>query len=223
MHFQCSVQGCTTRVTARFSPLCPAHRQAFRRHGHPEQSCIRPRELAPFVKLIAKRQADNADSPAWAILRSRWAAHVDASLAVVDTMQAGKAYVKAEAEVARLVHSLAGAADADKVLRAVMAVVMHSRADPRRYRDDRAVQFQAARAAMRLAPGCMGRYYDQKARTSRTVRRDVPPRVLSLLGSKLMEAFGGAAAQLHHIEVNRVPPAEVERRKLAAALEALKV
>lgn len=222
MKHQCSVMGCTASVVALYSPYCPRHRHQLGRHGHPMQTAIRPRELAPFIRLIVKRQADNADSAAWTILRARWSALVEDALAVMARVVAGQAFLKVDAEVARLIQGVAGVANADQVLRACMAVVMHSRADPRSYRDDRAVVFQMARAFLRLNPGSMGRYYCSKANASRTVRRDVRPRVLEELGKRLNQAFGGAAAQLHHIEVNRRPPAVVEAEKLAKALEGLK-
>ena len=75
---------------------------------------------------------------------------------------------------------------------------------------------------MRLDPSSAGRYYCHRTKRTKTVRRDVAPRVLEVLGGLLLEAFGGPAAQLWAIEQARVPPAEQEQRELAFALGALR-
>lgn len=219
---QCTVQGCRSSVRSPWSPICPKHRKALGRHGHPLQTAIKAPEVAPFVKLIAKRQADNANNEAWAILRRRWSLMVEAAQAISASVSAGNPYVREEAQAAQLLLTVAGAADADAVARAAMSVGMHAQADPKRYRSDGAVVYQMARKVLRLAPQSIGRYWCNKTRTSRTVRRDIPPRVLHRIAVRLNEAYGGAAAQLWAIEQARVPPAEAERRQLGNALSDLK-
>lgn len=222
MHRTCSVEGCRSAVIARYSPLCQSHRQRLRRFGHPLQPTIFPRDLTVHLKVLARRQGDNADSKAWTILRHRWSAITQEALAVVSAASAGRPYDARELQAARLLQGLAGAVDVDLLIRTCMAVVFHRQADPRRYASDRAVLFTMARMALRLNPGAMGRYYDHKTKRSRTVRLDASPRVLEMVGHKLNASFGGAAAQLWAIEQSRVPAVELERRTLAEALQGLK-
>jgi hypothetical protein len=217
----CSIQGCRSVVLSRFSPYCPAHRQALGRNGHPLQTAIKVPEVAPFAKLIAKRQADNPTSEAWTILRGRWQAVAEAAAEVLAAVDAGKVYQRHEAAAARLLRGVADAAPADTVVCTAMAAVMHRCSDPRRYLSDQSALYQLARQVLRLAPSSSGRYWDHKARVSRTVRKEVPPKVLARVASILNGAFGGPAAQLYAIEQSRVPPEEVERRTLADALQGL--
>ena len=103
-----------------------------------------------------------------------------------------------------------------------MAVVMLRQSQPHKFQSDRAVTFQVARQVLRLAPREMPRYWDHKRQAVRTVHRDHPARVLELFGEKLVETFGGAAAQLHLIELRRKPPEQVEAEQLTAALASLR-
>lgn len=180
-----------------------------------------PHELRPFVAVIAKRQRQNSDNAAWTILRNRWSTLVDSALALVSVAQDGRPYIAHRLAAARIVQAIAGALDPDTVIRTAMAPVMHSLSDPRRYLNDRAVVYQTARAVIKLSPGCMGRYYSHQLRRVRTVRLDMPPRVIEELGGQLIEAFGGAAAQLHRIEMNRNQAKQAEQRQLGEALQAL--
>ena len=181
-----------------------------------------PRELTPYLRLIQRRQADNRDSPAWAILRERWSRLLAWAAATAAEAEAGKAYVKVPARAARILLGIGAAVDADTVSRTAMAVVILRQAVPHRFKDDRSVLFQVARQVIRLAPQEMGKTWDQKRQAVRTVRRDHPPKVLEILGQQLVDVFGGAAAQLHHIEATRRPPEVIEAERLQQALQSLK-
>ena len=88
----CSIHGCVRTVHARYSSFCQNHRQRLRRYGHPLQSTIYPRDVAPHLKLLATRQRENADSKAYAILRGRWSAMVERALALIRDAEAGQPY-----------------------------------------------------------------------------------------------------------------------------------
>lgn len=222
MPHTCTLPGCGSAVLARFSPYCQRHRQAQRRHGHPLQTAIRATEVAPWLRLIAKRQAENPNNEAFAILRGRWDSMVGQALAYQSTADSGTSFVRIESLIAQQLVTVAGSADADTVVRTALALGMHLQDDPRRYISDTAVLYQMARRVLKLAPRSIGRSWDHKKQTSRTFQRDLPARVLERLGVRLNEAFGGAAAQLYAIEQARLPLEEVERRQLAAGLQSLK-
>lgn len=218
----CSIPGCASPVRALYSPLCSGHRRTLGRHGHPLQTAISVPEVTPFLKLIAKRQAENPDNKAFAILRDRWAAIADAARAAVAAMQDGRAFVRHDARAASLLLGVAEAVDADTVVRTALAMVMHEQANPGRYRNDTAVQYQLAKRVLRLATSSCGRTWDNKARVSRTYHRDIPPKVLQRIASRLIEAFAAPGVQLYAIEQARLPPEEVERLQLAEGLRSLK-
>lgn len=221
-HYTCQAAGCHALVRSRYSPWCQMHRRALARHGHPLQRALKAADLAPFSRLIAKRQADNRDSAAWTILRGRWSRMVEHSQALLAHHQTGVAMSRWEVAAARLLVDLSEHAEADAVIRSAMAVVMLSVADARHFASDRAVVFTVARQVLKLAPRQAGHYWDHKTQKARTVARDVAPKVLELVGRQLCEAFAGAAGQLYAIEQTRVPPEEAERRALTEALQGLK-
>ncbi len=95
----CRISGCASPVRARYSPYCSGHRRTLERHGHPEQPAVRSTDLAPFLRLIERRLADNRDSAAWRILRQRWAALVDEANAVHASVVGGKAYCRIDVSV----------------------------------------------------------------------------------------------------------------------------
>lgn len=218
----CTVAGCRSPVRSPYSPYCSGHRRTLGRHGHPLQTAIKAPEIAPLLKLIAQRQAENPDNKAFAILRDRWGAMVASARATVAAMDAGEAYSRLTVRAASLLIGVAETAAADAVVRTALAMVMHAQANPGRYRCDTAVRFELAKKVLRLAPSSCGRTWDHKARVTRTRHRDIPPKVLQRIAAALMEAFAGPGAQLHAIEQARLPPEEVERRQVIEGLNSLK-
>lgn len=218
----CSVAGCRSAVTSRYVRICSGHRKAQARHGDVGQVALKVAEFAPFLKLIKRRQADNADSAAWAILRKRWLSLVAKAHAFVAETKTGKPFNRFELEAAQRVLTLAEGAEPDLVVQTALASCMHRVENPGRYASDRAALFQLARKVLRLAPGSISYHYNKKTDKMKTVQRDTAPKVLLLIGQSLNEAFGGAAFQLANIERDREPPEEQERRQLAEALDGLK-
>lgn len=216
----CPIHGCKG-VSKTFSPLCPNHRRHLRRNGHPEQAAIKVTELRPFVALLARRQEDNKDSKAWVILRERWSRLLQSAAAAVAEKDAGEAHARATAQASQLLLDVGKVACPDEVIRTAMAVVMLRQAVPHRFQSDRAVHFQVVRQVLRLAPQEMPRYWDHKKQTMRSVRKEHSARTLEVIGHQLVEAFGGAAVQLHHLEKTRRPPEVIEAEQLQAALEGL--
>jgi hypothetical protein len=182
---------------------------------------IKAAELKPFLRLIATRQSDNPNNEAFAILRDRWARMVDQAQ-VTATTRPRSATGRAEVAAASIILGVSKAAAPDVVVANAMAVAMHHTFDPRRYIGDESLMYAMANRVRRLDPGTAGRFWDERSKTMRSVRRDVSPRTLLFLGSQLITAFGPPGAQLWRIEERRKPDAEVERQKLNDALATLK-
>jgi hypothetical protein len=223
MNQLCKLAGCNGVVRSRYSPLCQSHRQRLRRFGDPRQATPYPRDFKRHLSLIEQRQKANPDNRAWAILRARWTQMVDLAIGQLRAIQAGEPFHTLHLETATALQGIAGAADADLVVRTVMAVVFLRLSNPRAFVSDRAETFVLARMALRLDPSSTGRYWDPKTKKSKTVRRDFSPRFLEHLGEQLREAFAGAAGQLFALEERRALGPERERQELASALQALKV
>jgi len=216
----CVVHGCGTAV-AGYSTLCTHHKQAQRRHGHPEQGGVTIHELAPYVLRVEARQAKNATSEAWAILAARWEALARQAQETLATYASGAAMIRQQVEAAQHIHTLAGSVPAGKVATTALAMFLLLDDQPRRFRSDRAFSFQLVRRVRALTEANAGIYWDHKQQRSRKVYRDMPPKVTEVLAMALRAAFGGAGAMLADKDRADAHKAQEERQQLANALESL--
>jgi hypothetical protein len=90
---------------------------------------------------------------------------------------------------------------------------------PRRFRSDRAFDFQLARRVRALADANAGTYYDKETGKVKRVYRDVLPGTLEHLAAPLKEAFGVAGLRLAQLEEGERKRAANERQDLMAALK----
>ncbi len=217
---QCTAGTCGEPV-AGFSTLCSHHKQAQRRHGHPDQTGITTHDLKPYVKLVEARRAKNKDSNAWALLQERWSAVTRDAAEVMAQWERGVAMVSTEVKAAAQIKSLAESATADAVMHTALAMYLMQEAEPRRFRSDRAFDFQLVRRVRGLTPVNAGTYWDNKERRQRKVYRDLPPKVAEVVGLRLRDAFGLAGKLLADRERDDAQKAKQDTQKLAKAMEAL--
>lgn len=217
----CIVAGCASGVHG-YSTLCTRHKKANVRHGHPEQRPVRAHELAPYVRVVHTRRAANAANPAWAILRERWDRVVERSSHVLEAQAAGRVGVRKLIRAAECIQAVAATVPPDSVVDTALALYLLADVRPGRFRSDRAQAAQLVRRVRMLAPTACGSFWCPKAKKTRAVYRDLPPRVVEVLASQLTEAFGLAGLQLADAERNRRDPEEVERERLAFAIESLR-
>lgn len=213
----CQTPGCQQEASG-FSTLCPHHKQAQRRHGHPLQVGITGHELRPYVSRVKARQAKNKGSDAWGILAGRWEALVGHSRVISERYASGAVSIRHERMAAHQVTTLAGAVPADNVVQTALAMYLLAQDRPNRFQSDRAFRFELVRRVRGLSDVNAGTYWDQKAGRSRRVYRDLPPRVVEVLGHWLAEAFGGAGLALAGKEREDAERAAQEHQRLAAAL-----
>ena len=216
----CKAPNCS-EGTAGFSTLCDSHKQAQRRHGEATQTGVTVHQLRPYVTRVTARQARNVDSQAWDILRARWAACVNEARREVEVAHAGATFVRHRVDAARQVVHLGDAVSADEVMQTALAMFLYSEDQPRRFKSDRAFDFQLARRVRGLSTQNAGSYWDDKEKRTKRVYKDMPPRVVEVFAGSLKEAFGLAGLMLARKE-------EEERRRtgeigarLGAAIEAL--
>jgi hypothetical protein len=216
----CEIPGCHVPASG-FSTLCAPHKQAMRRHGHAAQTSISVHELRPYVARVKARHAKNKDSEVWAILAARWEAVEAHSRAVVERYASGTVSVRHERIAAQAVASMGGTVPAEKVVQTALAMYLLAQDRPTRFQSDRAFRFELVRRVRGLSDVNAGTYWDQKAGRSRRVYRDLPPRVVEVMGQWLAEAFGGAGLALAGREREDAQKAAQEHQQLADALERL--
>lgn len=218
---QCEAPGCDEPASG-FSTLCIPHKQAMRRHGHPLQTGVTVHELRPYTARVRARRAKNRGSELWDILAARWEALAGHSTGIVARYASGVPSVRHERLAAQQITTLAEMVPADKVVQTALAMYLLADARPTRFASDRAFRFQMVRRVRGLSEVNAGTYWDHKAARNRRVYRDMPPRVVEVLGVWLAEAFGGAGLVLAGKEREDVQQAAHERERLANALEGLK-
>lgn len=217
MTTQCRAPGCHGAASG-FSPFCNLHKQATRRHGHPAQTSITVHELRPYMARVRARRAKNKSSEVWSILATRWEAVESHSRGIVERYASGATSIRHERMAAQAVVSMAGSVPAEKVVHTVLAMYLLAQDRPNRFQSDRAFRFELVRRVRGLSDVNAGTYWDQKAGRSRRVYRDLPPRVVEVLGQWLAEAFGGAGLALAGKEREDAERAAQEHQRLAAAL-----
>jgi hypothetical protein len=216
---KCEASGCH-ELASGFSTLCAPHKQAMRRHGDPLQDGITVHELRPYVARVATRQAKNKDSDAWAILGRRWQAVIEQALTTLARFEAGHADVGHAVRAAEQVRNLK-TVPVDTIVHTALAMYLYRDGQPRRFRSDRAFDFQLVRRVRGLSDVNAGSYWDAQEGRSRRVYRDLPPRVVEHVAAGLKDAFGLAGVMLASKERAEAATVTQQTQRLAAAMEGL--
>lgn len=221
MNTQCAAIGCLS-LSVGFSTLCTQHRKALTRHGHPGQSPVTVHELRPYLNKVAARQQANPSSPAWPILTDRWAVIIKHAQKTLAAYEGGRACNRYAILTAQQVRTLADSVAPTAVMQTALAMYLLAEDRPSRFVSDAGFGFQLVRRVRGLTTTNAGSYWDPKTRKTKRVYKDLPPRVVEVLAGQLKATFGAAGIQLVAFERQQMAAADVERRKLSAALEALK-
>lgn len=217
----CASSGCGS-LAAGFSNHCTRHRKTITRHGHADQTAVTVHELAPYVRMVSNRMGANPASPAWGILEVRWKAIVTRSRSQVAAYQAGHVSIRPARLAAQQFLVLADAVPPSLVIQTALAMFLLAADRPRRFKSDKGLRHQLVRRVRGLAATNAGHYWDPKTRRTKRTYRDQPPRVVEVMATELVAAFGGAGMQLADLEKQRATKAQEEQRRLADALGALK-
>ena len=121
----CLAPGCRAmRLASTYSTLCPGHRKAQARHGHPLQGPITLAHLEPFLGAVKCYRKRNPDSPAWTILATRWGSLTAHARDIQAARDAGKPFIKLEAVAAGLLLQVADTVDPQEVIAMALAVYL---------------------------------------------------------------------------------------------------
>ncbi len=208
-------------TAAGFSTLCHNHKQAQRRHGEATQTGVTVHQLRPYLARVEARQAKNLDSESWTIVKNQWASQEAEARVEIELAKSGAVFVRHRILAAEQVVHLAQAVSADSVMRTALAMFVYREDQPRRFRSDRAFDFQLVRRVRGLSTQNAGSYWDDKAKRTKLVYRDMPPRAIEALALILKNAFGLAGLMLARKEQSDDNKAREDRRRLGSAIEEL--
>lgn len=213
----CSVPYCDTRAASDYSPHCRRHKSVLRRHGAPDQRGIAKAELAPYLARIEARIAKNPDSEAWPLMEATWATIAAAANATA-SRRVGNRY---ERSAANMIAAVALDCSPSEVFRTVLAVVLLWHEWPRRFASDEALRVQIARRVRALSQRHVGLRYDHRRGQQVRVYREMTPKAASIMGRKLMIAFGGIGLHLAQLDERDRKAAQQAKQRLATALSEL--
>ncbi|WP_298624785.1 hypothetical protein [uncultured Zoogloea sp.] len=217
----CSVPQCPD-TAAGFGALCNRHKAIRRRHGHPEQTGVTVQELAPFRLRVRLRMEKNQGNQAWGILAQRWGMIIDAAKAQEAEAQRGRPFVAHERDACQELVKLAREVPVETLTETVLALFLMQEEQPRRFKSDAAFDAQLARRARALTDTNAGTYWDDKAKRSKRVYRDVAPRTLAVIAEHLKAAFGVAGLYVARLEQRESEQTKNQQAALVEALESLK-
>lgn len=216
----CSVPQCPD-TAAGFGALCNRHKAIRRRHGHPEQTGITVQELASYRLRVRLRMEKNQDNQAWSILAQRWGVVIDAAKAQEAEAQRGCAFVAHEREACQELVKLAREVPVETLTETVLALFLMQEEQPRRFKSDAAFDAQLARRARALTDTNAGTYWDDKAKRTKRVYRDVAPRTLAVIAEHIKAAFGVAGLYVARLEQRESEQTKNQQAALVEALENL--
>lgn len=221
MNKRCCVPLCPESATG-YGTLCNRHKAIRRRHGHPEQTGVTVQELAPYRKRVKLRMDKNQGNKAWAILAQRWSMVVDAAKAAEAEIRNGTPFASYNRDAYSELIKLANEVPVETLIETVLAMFLMQEEQPRRFKSDAAFDAQLVRRARALTDSNAGTYWDDKAKKTKRVYRDITPRTLAAMAQHLKSAFGVAGLYVARLEQQEQEQAQNERAALTQALESLK-
>lgn len=221
MLHHCRVPGCTRTAASSFAAYCAPHRAALRRHGAPDQKAITKARLSPYLAIVRKRIAKNADNIAWVSLDDRWRALVQHAEQIVADFALGKAGSRFERVAAQEVVKLSSEVEARSVVEVTAALVLLQEFEPRVFRSDNAFWLQLARRVRSLTDLHFGESWDNRRQRVRRHYRDMTPRAAIVMGRWLAAALGIGGKHIARVEVEERDKTARERADLHDALRKL--
>ena len=207
---------------AQYGSLCERHRRIQRRHGHAEQAGVTVQALAPYRKRVKMRMQKNADSTAWGILERRWKTIVKATEDNEANYQTGRAFVRHERDAGLEPQKLDKAVPVATLIETALAMYLMQYDQPSTFKSDTAFDYQVVRRIRGLTDTNAGTYWDNEAKRTKKVYRDLSPRTLEALARHLKLAFGLAGVYVAKLEQQEAEQQRSEHAALTEALENLK-
>ena len=211
----CRAYGCNTEITS-YSRYCSSHKTRIRRHGGATQVGVTRSELKPYIDDVAARISRNPTNAAWGSLDRRWLALADYAQGVIDRAQ-GRVGVRWYRLAAQEVVALRKQADARAVVEVVLAMYLLQIQRSKRFESDAAFRAQLIRRVRGLAPVNQWVGKDPATGRRKTAQRDLPPKVVAVLGDWLTETLGPGGVFLARMVAKEERERQADNAALAQA------
>jgi hypothetical protein len=217
----CQSPGCSRPVSG-WSLHCNAHKSRARRHGDAQQEGITKAHLKPYLEVVRRRIAKNADNPAWKTMEGNWLALVEHAHAELTTYNRGAVHIRQHREAYEEVKKLAKHVKPAAVVETVLALYLMAEQDSRRFRSDDGFRFQLVRRVRGLTDVNRGTWYDNKIGRVKGVYRDLAPKATEYLCDLLATTLGAAGLYVARLEQAQAEQQKASRTRLFDALSELK-
>jgi hypothetical protein len=208
--------------TSGRSNKCNAHRLALRRHGHPLQTGIKVTEFGPYREAIGRLWRANDASPLWEVVKARWGRCLDHAQAVLGDQARGVACNRHDVRAAEELLRLDSNVPFEDLASTALALYVYAADQPYRFKSDDAFRFQVVRKVRGLDDLAIGKTWNHKRRSMRSVYRDLPPRAVLRLHAYLGAVFGEAGMLLRDHANSRPKLEATEALMMADAVRSLR-
>jgi hypothetical protein len=215
---QCRALGCLKEAST-FGAYCSTHSSRRRKNGHEHQRNIRAVELTPFLNLVQARRLRNLENPVWPALGARWQGLVAEAQGILAVYEGGKPTLDHMRAAAEEIIRLDQTTLATTIMDMALAMTMYWQLVPRVFLSDDAFKVQLVRRVVRVSPS-NALVYDGPGRHKRAYR-EFSPRVMDVLSTWLLSAFGAAAMKLADLEARDRAEADRISTELNKGLEDL--
>lgn len=191
--YTCLVPHCTSPASGRFGVHCSKHTMNSYRNGHPEQSAILKRDLAPHLKEahgIIERNRENLFN---AVLKKRWDLMVETTDQILADYDSGRAVSAEQLKAARCLHRIYYDVPFEEVIVAYLAMHIFRDARPRAIKSDQAFDSQVVLYIRKLSPQFADTYYMPSGRMKSRVYRPMGVLASKVMASWLHQVFGDVA------------------------------
>lgn len=215
---QCRALGCAKEAST-FGAYCSTHSSRRRKNGHEHQRNIRADELNLFLDLVQARRLRNLENPVWPALVARWQGLVAEAQGILAVYEGGKPTLDHMRAAAEEIIRLNQTTLATTIMEVALAMTMYWQLVPRVFLSDDAFKVQLVRRVVRVNPG-NAKVYNGPNRHKRAYR-ELSPRVMDVLSTWLLSAFGAAGMKLADLEARDRAEADRISKELNQGLEDL--
>jgi len=198
----CRVNGCNKPRRSYYATLCDKHQQRNRRHGDPIQPTIKKHELKPYIEFAERLiERDHSGKLKAGLSQLKGVLRSSSQCILHDFYVKGKAmntyWVKASSEIVKVMK--ATTEDEIPVIVASMFLLLHCH--PHRFVSDRGFTFELVRMVRSLTDLNVGTFYNHRTGRVARVYKDLPARVVELMGEDIIETYKSwVALVLQHYE-----------------------
>jgi hypothetical protein len=217
----CRASGCGARTATRFSIYCARHKARLRRHGAVDQRAITKAELKPYIALLQKRIAKNADNSVWHQLDDRWLALVQQAKGIVASGARGVPGRRFIATAANEIIRLSNSVEPRAVVETTLAMVIMHEFDPSRFRSDKAFKTQLVRRVRGLTEANVQRHFNYRTGKDQSVYSELPPKATAIMGQWIAVSLGPVGLHLVALERQEIEKTRIDRQNFKQALSEL--